>query len=302
MAFIGRKTLKSERARTRHIDLFFERVAYTLLLSYTLFVIISILSYDPSLQMKSITVEGVRGADRAAVDTIAQDALSWRFFSRVDRNNIFFYPRSSVRHAIIALDPRIKQATLTFDSLHRLRITIEEYTPSLLYCGAAGSDERVAALVVGSTTQMAGDAVPRTFTDCYFADERGYVFAKAPEWSGYPYITVVASSSSDTEGEQTSFAPLRTFALPREEYQRVRTFLNVLTHIDLYPRALTVIGEHDFRISTALPWDILWSSDKDPQKSADNLALVLNSLAADKASAASLKMIDLRFGNKIFYK
>jgi hypothetical protein len=180
---IGRKTLKSERARTRHIDIFFERVAQVLLLSYLLFVVIAWLSYRPLFQVESVVLEGVRGIDQSAVSAIITEPLSWRIVSRVNRNNMFFYPRGLVLRELMALDPRVADAKLTFDGARRLRITLREYIPSLLYC------------IKGEPSPVSGSSTPDAFDDCYFADERGYVFTPAPTWSGYPFLTIVASST-----------------------------------------------------------------------------------------------------------
>jgi hypothetical protein len=129
---------------------------------------------------------------------------------------------------------------------------------------------------------------------CYYADDQGYIFAEAASWSGHPYTTFVSTSTAQS---------LRTHILPKEEYALVGQFLSSLTAIDIFPHTVTILGNNDFRIDTTLPWDILWSSEKDPQKSTDNLALVLSSLQTmDTKKKTELESIDLRFGDKIFYK
>lgn len=287
MAFIGRKTLKSERARTRNIDLFFERVAQVLLLSYMLIVVIAWLSYRPALQVQSVAIEGVHGIDQSAVDTIVTEPLSWRFFARVNRNNMFFYPRALVLRELQALDTRVANVKLTFDGTHRLHVTLQEFSPALLYC------------IQGDTSPVGVDASSSKDTpnDCYFADDRGYVFAPAPTWSGYPFFTIIASST-----EQGTSSPLGKFAFDQGEYAHLKAFFAMLEGINIHPRTITMLGGNDFRIATGHPWDILWTSVKDPKVSADNLALMLHSLGKDPSKEADLRVVDLRFGNKIFYK
>lgn len=284
---IGRKTLKSERARTRHIDLFFERVAQVLLLSYMLFVVIAWLSFRPALQVQSVTIEGVHGIDQSAVSALVNEPLSWKFISRVNRNNMFFYPRAYVLHELQSLDPRVANVKLAFEGAHHLSVTIREYMPSLLYCLQGASET---ALVIASSTLEA-------VSDCYFADEHGYIYAHAPTWSGYPFLTIVASSS-----EQSTTSPLGKFALDQGQYAHLKEFFVVLAGMDIHPHTITMLGGNDFRISTGHPWDIIWTSGKDPEASANNLALMLRSLGKDPAKESDLRVVDLRFGNKIFYK
>ncbi len=82
----------------------------------------------------------------------------------------------------------------------------------------------------------------------------------------------------------------------------LKNFFAVLEGIDIHPRIITLLGGSDSRMSTGHPWDIIWTSGKDPQVSADNLALMLRSLDQDPAKEKDLRVVDLRFGNKIFYK
>lgn len=285
---IGRKTLKSERARMRRIDLFFERVAHVFLLSYALFLMIAWISYRPSIQIEHIAIEGVHSVDQSAVSVLVTNPLAERILSRINRNNIFFYPSARVLHEISVLDPRISNAKITFNGTHQLHVTLEEFTPALLYCTKSEASSSVS--LASSTTPIHGE--------CYFADERGYVFAPAPTWSGYPFLTIIASS---TEHSGTS-SPLRTFALKESEYAQLKTFFIVLERMNIHPRTITMLGGGDFRISTEHPWDILWASGKDLEVSANNLALMLRSLKEEPTKETNVHIIDLRFGNKIFYK
>jgi len=93
---------------------------------------------------------------------------------------------------------------------------------------------------------------------------------KAPTWSGYPFLTIVASST-----EQPASSPLGKFALDSSEYAHLKAFFTVLEGINIHPRIITMLGGGDFRLNTGYPWDILWASGKDPEASADNLALML---------------------------
>ncbi len=284
MVFIGRKTLKSSRARTRRIDIFFEHTAHVFLLSCALFLGLAWLSYRPALQIASVAIDGVHSVDQSAVNELVAHPLAQRVLYRINRNNMFFYPSTQVFRELMALDPRVANVKLVFEGRHRLHVTLEEFTPALLYCVHGGT-----ALVPTSAS-----TTPDLLRECYFADARGYVFASAPTWSGYPFLTIIASSA------ETS--PLRKFALEASEYAKLKAFFVVLEQTNIHPHTVTILSDGDFRISSEHPWDILWASGKDPEASANNLALVLHSLQQEPSKEADVRIIDLRFGNKIFYK
>lgn len=291
---IGRKTLKSGRARARQIDSVFEHIAQVMLLSYALFVFVSWLSLRPAFQITEVVIDGIHAVKGESVTAAANDARSSRFLMRVSRNNLFFFPRERTLHDIAALDPRIASVSLSFDSRHRLRIAINEYTVSALLCQS--DDPNIFVITPDKTTGTTTLQEEETgeLPHCYYADEQGYVFAEAADWSGHPYTTFLSSSTAPL---------LRTYILSGEEYAKVNKFLASLSAVNLRPNTVTILGNNDFRITTALPWNILWSSGEDPQKSADNLALVLTSLQSkSEKSGKELESIDLRFGNKIFYK
>lgn len=292
---IGRKTLKSERARGRQIDIFFERTAQVMLLSYALFAFMSWLSYRPAFHVTEVVIEGLHAVGKDDIIKVTGEALSSQFLSRVHRNNMLLYPREKIQSEISALDPRIASVYLSFDSRHNLRITVREHNVAALFCQSP--DTRVFTIAIPEDTSTSLDTQVTSgdqSVHCYYADDQGYIFAEAANWSGYPYMTFVSSSTAQS---------LRTHILPKKEYAHIQQFLASLAAIDLHPHTVTILGNNDFRINTSLPWDILWSSEKDPQKSTDNLSLVLNSLQTlDEKKKKELQSIDLRFGDKIFYK
>jgi len=64
----------------------------------------------------------VHGVDQRAVIALVTEPLSWRFVARVNRNNMFFYPRALVLRELKALDPRVANVKLAFDGRHRLHV------------------------------------------------------------------------------------------------------------------------------------------------------------------------------------
>lgn len=293
---IGRKTLKSQRARGRQIDIFFERAAQAMLLSYALFVFISWLSYRPVFHITGVVIDGLHAASPDNIIITTNDALSSRFAAHIFRNNMFLYPRERMLRDIAMADSHIASVSLSFDSRHTLRIAVREYTTARLFCQLPdGEAVAMSRDETTSTTTRATNTPGGESQHCYYADDQGYIFADAAEWSGHPYVTFVSSSTPPSLG---------THILPGEEYARVSQFLSLLGASNLHPHTVTILGNNDFRIETMLDWDILWSSKKDPQKSTDNLALVLNSLKVkgDGENEKALQSIDLRFGDKIFYK
>ncbi len=292
MSIIGRKTLKSVRARSRKIDIFFLRLLQLFLVCCGVFIFIAWLSYRPALQLNHIAIEGTHAIDPEHIEAIAHDAFSWKLFSRLRRDNVIFYPTRRVLALIREADSRVRDVNIIFDSRHDMRVAITEYIPDLLYCMQPSESTANASSTPSSILAM-------NFSNCYLATDEGYIYASSPEYSGYPFLVFIASS---TEASEPDLSPIGTFVLPEEEYKPITEFAELLLRSKVIPRTITILGDRDVRIATQLPWDILWSSDKDPKESATNLQLALPTILGPNAAKSDFRIIDLRFGNKIFYK
>ena len=273
---IGRKTLKSQRARSARIDRIFASIARGLLIAYTIFFVAAWLSHRPSAIITEIAISGVHASDAAQIEAIVDDKLSKPLLYKVSRANAWLYPKRAIRKAIFESDAHVSAIELSVSPRNRLNIVIREYTPALLWC-----------------TEREGEG---TTDDCYFGDTEGYLFAKAPQYSGAAFPVYHTLLSKE--------APIGKFLLPEEEYATVGRFLGLLARMGFSMRSVRELGEGDYQVAIGRPWSILFSTINEPEESALNLELALNSINLDQGgiSVDGLERIDLRFGNKVFYK
>lgn len=287
------------------IDARFQAVAQIILVLYMLFVLASWLSYRPVFALTIVNVTGTHAISNSEVQKIAESALHTRVLGRIDRNNTLLYPTNAVLMKIKDKYPRIKDAQLKFDDRHKISITVEEYLPAMLYCMGFENFNNSVALKAknendASSTESVTSKDPQlqNLSTCYFADDRGYIFASAPNYAGFPFIAFVASSTAHAEGA----SPVGTYALDAETFHNIERFTADLNAIGFTTHAVELLAEHDIRIKTDKSWDILWTTTKDPVESIKNLGLVLESIKKDKNAEGQMTVIDLRFGNKIFYR
>lgn len=286
---LRRKKLKSKRSRMRAIDKSFAIIGYTLLVVYSLYLLCVWITLRPSFFIDTIIVEGAHAISEESIRDTANAKLDERLLFWIKRNNRMLYPASSMEKEVRALSPRIANVKTVFDSAKHLRIIVTEYTPNFLYC--MRSDQ---ALGIASTT-----AIEHQPKDCYFADEEGYVYAEAPEYIGYPFVAIVASSSEEAVTHQS---PVGTTVLSEEQYARIKMYIDDLSRVGLTTHSVTLLGGGDIRAEVGMPWVIFLATDKDPERAIANLGVVLANLEKTADKGRSVREIDLRFGNKIFYK
>lgn len=280
MGILGRKTLKSKRARMRTVDMVFERVAQVLLVSYFIFTFISWATLRESLRIERVAVIGSQATDAEAIEVLAHEYLAQKFLWKINRNNALLYPKQSLATAVLSLDAHLKDVKIAVGKDSQLAIHVTEYTPTYLWCAGAESS--------ASSTPA-----------CYLADDTGYVFAKAPDYSGYPFdIFETSIAGSDEQG-----SPIGLFILPEEEFVKVSAFQLELEKSGITTHRIVQTGEFDFSFTTDAPWVVVWSTKKDPAVSARNLDIVLDEIKSKKGKGTTTpSSIDLRFGSKIFYQ
>lgn len=272
---ILRNTIRpSRRERARRIDRAFEFFLRTFLLCYFLFVFSAWLSYREEFRISEIAITGAQAVDASLVRNAVERELAQHLLWKIDRNNFLLYPRWAIPSAIMHLDTRVKDVEVDVEK-KRLTIRLVEYSPVFLWCPPQNAS--------ATTTLTAG---------CSFADETGHIFSFAPGYSGNPFLVFVTTTPRGNERA----------ILPKEEFDKVSAFLQKLALLQISPRLIEQSGLHDFTIMTDKPWIIRWSSARDPEEDTRNLALVLQNLGGDHLNVDTLKAIDLRFGNKVFYK
>lgn len=279
---ILRSTIRnSARERARRIDRVFELTAKILLVAHFLFVLSAWFSYRESLRITDITVLGTLAVSADNVKSAAEGLLARPLLWKIDRNNFILYPKRAITAAIKRSDARVKAVDIALTDRKRLTVQVSEYVPALLWC----QPEQVTTATINTR-------------GCYFADSEGHIFARAPEYSGNPFLIFATTYPAMNDG-----AFLDGFdILPKDNLNKVHSFLAQLRNLGLTPRIVSEVGADDFIFVTDEPWTIRWSLSGDPEKDGANLALVLEELSNDPTATQKLESIDLRFGNKVFYR
>jgi len=253
--------------------------------AYLLFVTAYWLTERDMFRIDQIKVSVESGSiDTSVVQATAESFMSRPYLWKIERDNFLLLPRSSMAATIIPLNTRIKGVVFDVESLKSLTITIDEYQPALLWC--ANSEE----VKDGKEND-----------ECYYADIEGYVYAKAPPFSGYPFPVFRTSIA----GSEESGTPIGLLVLTRGEYQSVSRFTEELKKIGILMREVVQDIEQDYVLHTESKRIILWSSKRDPVLSAEHLRASLPEITnglKNNTSSSTSSYVDLRFEGKIFYK
>lgn len=251
------------------------------------FVGLNYLSRIPALSVKSVEVRGANILDPQNLKDNVQSILDSKFIL-FSKKNVFFYPKKKIKKVLFDI-PRIKSFDVHRENFNNLVIDIVERDSKYTWCG----------------DNLPVDNLNPKDNKCYFMDENGYIFDEAPYFSGNVYFKFFGKTkNSDTE------TPTGSYFLP-DNFEKFLLFKSNLEMMGLKSSAFLVKDDGDMELyltsNSALSNTpkIVFKSDADLERVAENLQAVITTepFATDfRNKYASLLYIDLRFGNKVYYK
>lgn len=257
------------KARRRRVRL--AAIGMVLILALALAYAVHLASYMGPLSISSVSVVGVKKIEPTIVESYVDSQLDDGSFHYMSRRNIFFYPKQVLEEGIVASFPRVRSAQLSRAALFstELRVTVEEREPYALWCASEA--------------------------DCYAVDDSGFVFTTAATTTHGEFATSYVFSG-DIEGEVIGkrFVP--------GQFPSLVAVLRVLQQeTNLIPSRVRVMQGQDFTVFVEQGFSVKASFGQEPETLARNLDLVLSSEAM-RERIADIEYIDLRFGNRVYYK
>ena len=184
--------------------------------------------------------------------------------------------------------PRIKSLLVKREGFNTIKVEIEERAGSYLYCGKS---------------------VPENKNDigenCYFINNNGYIFDKAPYFSGDVYLKYYLDLSLSNGAN-----PLESQMLPQDRFHELVRFIDGVTSLGFKPTYIIISSDNIYSLylesknNISNP-KIIFKEDNDLPTILDNLATAMKqSEFANEINNKydTLSYIDLRFNNKVLYK
>jgi hypothetical protein len=216
--------------------------------------------------------------------------------------NALWLPHESLHRSLTERYPDIGSISMRRLESGRIAVRIGERKKFALWCRKEQErDVPQQAMVVHVGANSIATSTPFTppqeaFSDCYYMTEKGLIFEKAPVFRGSSFVTYITEVRADD--------PRGAVAMDSTTFLRVTDFVAKIKLLDM--RVQSVRLEKDnltFSLSPSGAILVNKAQDFDDVHSR-LLAIIRNDEFRDsvKSVARDLDYIDLRFGNKIFYK
>lgn len=251
------------------------RIVVACLCAFTAIALIGSLggvSHLDQLAINDVAVSGAVRIEPQALSAAVAAGLDNDGFRLFSKSNMFLYPRRSIEEALVAEFPRIKDVSLSRPSplSQSVLVAVEERAGYAKWC------------------------LPKEVDDdtCYLLDSEGFIFAQsAGEETVIPYVLYGGLAKTNPVGQW----------FLRGRLAGVVALLDQLGNKGFPVREFTVDSEKDFSIRLQSGMTLYMSFDVDSQKNIANLETVLEDVSV-RSQLDSLEYIDLRFGNRVYFK
>ncbi len=227
------------------------------------------MSYRPAMRIQNVSVRGAMLQDPDDVAAFTREKLNDGKKYFIPRDNIFSYPKEELRAGIVRSFPRLQSVRLGRSGVFgtTLIVNVDERTAFATWCSDQGA--------------------------CYVFDDGGLIFAPT-ERSGKPELAYVFYGAIDQN------AAIGSVFLP-EKLRGVLDLLQRMREARFIPVSLRVLDEQDYTIALTNGFTIKASFGQEIDTIVHNLELV-SVAPALRGKEAELEYIDLRFGNRVYYK
>jgi hypothetical protein len=223
--------------------------------------------------IKKISIEGNSSISADKILDKVSEYSSGKYFMFFPKDNIFLLPAQKITDNLYLAFPRVEALSLNKNFPDAVFIKIKERAPEALLCAEAEGSP-------------AGG--------CAFVDGKGFVFEKAPYFSGDIFLKLL------DEREEKHQIELRKNIISEDEFKKLIEFKNLARKNDIKISSLILKKDNLYEFRTEEGWRILLNERNAPTLSFENLKIALDSEV--KEERKNLDYIDLRFGNKVFYK
>ena len=248
--------------------------AAVLVVVFLLVGVLAWLSGNEKVVIAQVQTRGNSAVSTEEIISMVNDEISGKYLWLFHKNNSFLYPRDKILEHILSEQKRISEADVYLDGLTSLVVSVTERKSAYLWCGNEYPEE-------GEVSK-----------NCFFMDSDGYLFAPAPYFSGDVFFEWYGPTEKKTEN------PIGDRFLQYAEFKKLVSLKEAVLALGLKTTHLAVRLDGDYALALKDSGDILFNSDQEFDALLGNLDSVLGELASTK----KLEYVDLRFGNKIFYK
>lgn len=274
-----RRTIKTPSIRRKKRRIFILKCIVVAILFVGFGASIVYMSKLPAFQIKDVVVHGNTVISSEALTAAATESIQGNALMFFPRRNVFIYPRETIRKKVLDEYARIKSVNVELDGFHTVSLNIVERKPHGLWCVLIGTGRN------GTHTD-----------ECYFIDDTGFVFDEAPDFTEGVYIKYYGLIDKEN--------PIGASYIPTLKFGDLSAFITRLKNLGVEPHYVESRKEGEYDVAFDGGGVITFSSSRSLDTIYTNFEAALGEIrrVAGREGISAVDYIDLRYGNKVYYK
>ncbi len=231
-----------------------------------IFVGLAYLSNSSSTKISEIYINDTTFFDKKEIEKIVREGLQGSHLMVFNKDNVLLFPKNEIEAKVKNFSKAIKKVSISLAGLQKISVQVEEYKPVAVWCNDI---------------------------NCYYLNETGLVFDKAPANYDKNLMQFHDWIHDDPIGKNY---------IDPETFQKIITLVNLIAKVPLKVTSVNTEDGLTFNLHTEGGTRLLYEINDDPEEVANNLNTVLEKDAINRAQLNNIDYIDLQFGNKVYYK
>ena len=267
------RTVRSERLAQRKRKILLWKLGGVAVVIISFIILSSWVLHRPYLQINEFVVNGNSVISSSDLENIAKKVLDGKYFSLFPRTNSLIYPEKEIETSILTTFKQIESVDLVRMDFQTLSMEIREQSPHALWCVEKIEEAQ----------------------SCYFLNKEGFIFSSAPNFTGNVFLRFY--------GDLEEADPIGMYYLKaNNEFNKINVLTDSIKKLGLEPIELRTLGETDMELYMEDGSKIVFTHEQRPSEVLDNLKIVLESETFQNKEMKNIEYIDLRFGNKVYFK
>ncbi len=195
-----------------------------------------------------------------------------KYFGLIPKSNILFYPKEEILLALRSAFPILDMIEVKRENFSALSVLVVERKPYGVYCG--------------------GDLnVPNN--TCIFVDKKGFLYKETPTMTSSNFV-IFKSASTSLDVNNVIFPSF---------FDSLKLFIAKLSDLRLEVKQVFENENKDLEILVKGDTKLFLAPPLDFDSAFENLKTVLSgSILKENLKVSDVEYIDLRFGNRVYYK
>lgn len=238
---------------------------------FVIFILILIIGFfywmrHPSMNIDKIEIVKNSFSKSENIEASVHKVLEGNEFFLIPKTNALFLPRKEAERELKEIYPEISEIDIDLKGTKQIEVEIFEYEPEAILISNSGK---------------------------YFINEEGRVFLEEPMLHSRDDLLSIEKEIEVSLGDNV---------IDKKFLNDLNLFVQKLKDIDIKVKIARNPEEDVYRLETGRGFEIVISSVDDLSDAVSNIQAILEKGALSKEDLDFVDYIDLRFGNKVFYK